>query len=295
MERTQFKTDGTTCIGYWHWPSVHNGELPVIVLLHGFSTEWTFGTAETIADFTSAGYAVFTFDYRYYGESSGEPRHLLFINRQLEDISNALAHVRQDERIDSSRLAVWGSSMGGGHALSTAAVDHEIAAVAAQVPHCSTLAALPNIPLSAIIRTTAHAFWDSFIGLFGKVHSIPVFADPGEVGGMSLPGWKDEGLRLATPNSEWVNELPARSMLSIINYRAGKNVGSIQCPVCIHYGLQDPGVPPSSVEKTAKRIANVEMHSFEGDHFDVYHGECRSETTRDQLEFFERVLNRQDS
>ncbi len=52
---------------------------------HGFGAEWRFGTEETIHDFTTAGYAVFTFDYRYYGESSGQPRHLLNMKRQLAD------------------------------------------------------------------------------------------------------------------------------------------------------------------------------------------------------------------
>ena len=38
--------------------------------------------------------AAFVFDYRHLGSSDGEPRQLLDIGRQLEDLHAAVAHVR---------------------------------------------------------------------------------------------------------------------------------------------------------------------------------------------------------
>ena len=43
--------------------------------------------------FAHAGYNVFIFDYRHFGESSGEPRQLLDINKQHQDWSAAVRHV----------------------------------------------------------------------------------------------------------------------------------------------------------------------------------------------------------
>ncbi len=291
MERTEFLSDGTTCVGHWFWPPSAGPEpLPVIVMGHGFSAEWTFGTAETIADFTAAGFAVFTFDYRHYGESAGQPRQLLYVGRELNDWRSALNLVRADQRIDPHRLCLWGSSLGGGHALTIASEDHGIVAAAAQVPHCSAMAAVQAVPLGAAVRTTAHALWDAMVCLFGGNHTIPILGDPGDVGGMTYPGWKEEVLRLKPTDSDWVNALPARSMLSIVRYSPGHRAAQIRCPVCIHYGLNDRGVPPASVEKTARKIPQVELHPFEGDHFDVYHGQVRADTVSDQIGFFARAL-----
>jgi pimeloyl-ACP methyl ester carboxylesterase len=290
MERVEIESGGTTLVGYWHWPAERQAALPVIVMGHGFGSEWTFGTAETIADFVAAGYAVFTFDYRHYGESAGEPRHLLNVKRQLDDWRAVLSHVRDDRRIDGARLAIWGSSLGGGHALSIASEDHDIAAVAAQVPHCNATDSLKNIPPLALLRTTGHALFDAFIGLFGGLHTIPILNEPGEVGAMTFPGWKTEGLRLAPPGSHWENKIPARSMLSVSRYSPEKAVRSIQSPVCVHYGRNDMGVPAESVERTVKKIKTVEVHRFEGDHFDVYHGELRRNIAATQLAFFRQHM-----
>ena len=258
---------------------------PLIVMGHGFGTEWTFGTAETIADFTGAGFAVFTFDYRHYGESAGEPRHLLSVQKQLDDWRAVLAYVRGDDRIDDGRLAIWGSSLGGGHALSIAAEDHLVAAVAVQVPHCNAMDSMKRIPLAALLVTTAHALGDAFIGLFGGEHAIPILNDPGKTGAMTFAGWKREGLRLVPEASSWKNQIPARSMLSVVRYSPEKGVHRIRCPVCVHYGLKDVGVPPRSVERTFKRIRDAEVHPFDGDHFDVYFGARRQDVTEVQIAF----------
>jgi len=86
-----------------------------------------------------------------------------------------------------------------------------VAAVAAQVPHCNAWASLKNIQTMTMLRITAHALWDTVLGWFGGVHTIPMLGEPDELGAMSFPGWKTEGLRLLPKDSQWVNVIPARS------------------------------------------------------------------------------------
>jgi len=290
MERFELSIGGDTLVGYWHWPEETGTPHPVIVMGHGFGSEWTFGTAGTIADFTRAGFAVVTFDYRHYGESGGRPRQLLSVARQLEDWRAVLAHVRADARIDTGRLGVWGSSLGGGHALSIAAEDHGIAAVAVQVPHCNAKDALRTVPFSAMLATTGHAFFDAVIGVFGAVHTIPILNEPGKTGAMTYPGWKAQGMRLLPEGSGWKNEFPARSMLSVTRYSPENTADRIECPVCIHYGLKDVGCPPAAAERTAGKIQNHELHAFDGDHFDVYFGALREQIAKEQSEFFRQQM-----
>jgi len=41
----------------------------------------------------ATGFAALVFDYRHFGASSGEPRQLLDINRQLADWAGAVAFI----------------------------------------------------------------------------------------------------------------------------------------------------------------------------------------------------------
>jgi hypothetical protein len=49
-------------------------------------------------------------------------------------------------------------------------------------------------------------------------------------------------------------------------------------------------VPPGSVERTAAKIERVELHPFDGDHFNVYHDPIRARIVSEQLAFLERLL-----
>jgi pimeloyl-ACP methyl ester carboxylesterase len=257
---------------------------------HGFCAEWRFGTAQTIADFTAAGYAVFSFDYRHFGESQGEPRQLLNVGQQLEDWHAALACVRAEARTDTQRLVIWGSSLGGGHVLSIAAHDNEVAAVLAQVPHCDARAASPNINKLSLLRTIPHVLLDNIFALFGKVHCIPVVAEPGQPGALTFPGWRLDYLKLVPAGSHWRNALPARSLATIASYSPRADFVNIQCPVFIYYAANDLGVPSESVEAAAAGISQVELHRYPGDHFDVYNGEHQLDCMARQLSFLARVL-----
>jgi len=276
-------------VGYWHWPGDAIREpIAAIVMGHGFGTEWTFGTADTIADFMAAGFAVVTFDYRHFGESDGEPRHLLLIHKQLDDWRAVLAYVRRDTRIDATRLAIWGASLGGGHAMTIAAEDPGIAAAALQSPHCSAVDAMRCFPTFNAFVSAQHALLDLYMAPFGGVHRIPMINEPGRLGAVHFTGWEEEAKRFIPAESQWRNEIPARSLLSLGRYNPGYLARRIKCPVCIHYGRRDFAVPPHSVERTARSIETVELYAYDGEHFDIYHGDLRAEITAAQVDFLKR-------
>ncbi|MCK5006754.1 MAG: alpha/beta fold hydrolase [Spirochaetales bacterium] len=84
--------------------------------------------------FQEAGFAVLAFDYRHLGESGGEPRQLVWIPYQKEDYAAAVRYLRGLQEIDPAKIALWGTSLSGGHVVVTAAGDEKIACVSAQVP-----------------------------------------------------------------------------------------------------------------------------------------------------------------
>jgi len=79
---------------------------PVIVMGHGLGAVKALRLGAFAERFQAAGYACLVFDYRYFGDSTGEPRELLSISRQREDWRAALNFVR------TLRLTAIGSSCG---------------------------------------------------------------------------------------------------------------------------------------------------------------------------------------
>lgn len=92
------------------------------------------GAARLCDPFAAAGIAALTYDYRHLGTSEGEPRGLIDITRQRADYRAAIDLARRLDGIDHERIALWGTSFGGGHVLATAARYHGIAAAIIQNP-----------------------------------------------------------------------------------------------------------------------------------------------------------------
>ena len=111
---------------------------PAILLCHGWGG-LKHQLVYTAAAFARAGFAAMTFDYRGWGESDGrviamndaEPlltggettlkvrvlREIADPIDQTADAVNCLFALAADPEIDRTRLGVWGTSFGGGHAV----------------------------------------------------------------------------------------------------------------------------------------------------------------------------------
>ncbi len=278
------------CTAYLHHPTGKKAvsPAPVVLMGNGLATEWRFGTADFIRAFTASGLATLNFDYRYFGESSGMPRQWVDFSKQREDWRAALRYLQSREDIDSGRIALWGSSLGGGHALTLAAEHPEIRAVVAQVPHLDSRRAMKNVPLGRLLKTLGHVLYDQLLARFfpgHAPHALPVLAEPGELGLLTQPGWKAHYLRLIPPTSSWRNAVPARSVFTAGNYNPGDCAGQLKMPVLLVYGLRDPGIPVDGVEAVAARMADVECFAFDGDHFDVYEGPLHTSIVLRETDF----------
>ncbi|MEV6412790.1 alpha/beta fold hydrolase [Kribbella sp. NPDC051718] len=108
--------------GVLHLPA-GDGPHPTVLLLHGFpGWERNFDVAHVLR---RAGYATLVFHYRGSWGAAGTWSW----TSALEDAAAAVAGLRADPRVDATRLAVIGHSMGGFAALRTAAADPAIPAV----------------------------------------------------------------------------------------------------------------------------------------------------------------------
>lgn len=129
----QFDSNDVKCSAYLYRPTTEVAT-PMIVMAHGLGGTRRMRLTAFAERFVAEGYACLVFDYRYFGDSEGQPRQLLDIKSQLEDWKAAIAYARSLDKIDPNRVVIWGTSFGGGHVLATAANDNRLAAVISQCP-----------------------------------------------------------------------------------------------------------------------------------------------------------------
>ena len=88
------------------WLFMPDAERPPLVILgHGLGATREYGLEPYAERFADAGIAALVFTYRHFGDSGGEPRQLLDIERQLGDWAAALAYARNLDGIDHERIA----------------------------------------------------------------------------------------------------------------------------------------------------------------------------------------------
>jgi len=131
-----FTSQGLRCSGWLYVPDdLRAGQkAPTIVMAHGFSAVKEMYLPNFAERFVAAGFVTLVFDYRYFGDSEGEPRSQLFPHEQHEDYRNAITWVSDQPEVDPNRIGVWGTSYSGAHVLYLAAFEKRIKAVVSQVP-----------------------------------------------------------------------------------------------------------------------------------------------------------------
>ncbi len=294
---TQFLSQGVVVRGYFHKPADSEGKaLPIVVMGNGFATEWQFGTSAIIEGLVNAGFATLNFDYRGFGESENlpkQPRQVLDTGAQLDDWRAAIAHAQSQDWLESSKLVLWGSSLGGGHCLTMAAeFAGSIACAVAQVPHCCSREAFKVVSLSSVAKGMSKAIADSLGSLLGRSPILlPVVEEPENYGVMNYPGWKKHYYHIAGNSPTWNNAIPARSLLKAGDYRPMMTADQITCPTLIVAGREDAGVPFSGVEKTMEKLKLGELYAYDGDHFEVYHGQLIGEIVAKEVEFILNALS----
>ncbi|HIE4798789.1 TPA: alpha/beta hydrolase [Serratia marcescens] len=107
--------------------------VPVVVLCHGFCGVQRLLLPAVARRFAASGYTVVTFDYRGFGESSGE-RGRLTLARQQEDIRAVLYWIAKNPLFDETRIGLWGTSLGGVNAVCVAAHNPLVKCVISQMP-----------------------------------------------------------------------------------------------------------------------------------------------------------------
>ncbi|MBI2692442.1 MAG: alpha/beta fold hydrolase [Solirubrobacterales bacterium] len=292
LSRTEVRFDshGDEC-GAWFYRPEGPGPFPVVVLCHGLGATREMGFDPYARSFAEAGIAALAFTYRGFGDSEGEPRQVLDIGAQREDIAAAIAYVKGLDDVDSDRVALFGSSFGGGHVIAVAADRDDIAAVVSQCPFTDGQASGMTLGFVSTIKVGAYATADAVSRL---LHRKPVYARlAGTRGEPAMMTAHDVvyGYRALMPEGYADdNRVAARIGLDILFERPGRRMKDLKCPTLVCACEKDTVAPYGPTANYAKEAPNVELKSYPFGHFDIYVGEGFAQANPDQVEFLTRVL-----
>lgn len=266
-----FDSGDGRCSG-WLYPAEGGEAAPCVVMAHGFGA-CKEGRLDAFAErFVEAGMAALVFDYRHFGDSTGQPRQLIDIKRQHEDWQSAVAHARALDGVDPERIALWGSSLSGGHVIWVAAHDRRVAAVVSQVPHTSGPATMKETGPVRLARMTLSGVRDEIGTLFGRVYRMPIVGPPGSSAAMTTDD-ADTAYPGMYPNDfDFRNSVPARIALRLGSYSPGGKAAKVGCPLLVIVGESDTVTPPKPARRAVGRAPRGELLSFDGAHFDIYRG-----------------------
>lgn len=115
-----FPSSNGQCAAWLYLPS-DDTTAPIVVMAHGIGGIKAMRLDAYADRFRQASFACLVFVYRGFEDSSGERRQALDIGMQLQDWKSAIDFASTLSEVDATKLAVWGTSFGGGHAITTAA------------------------------------------------------------------------------------------------------------------------------------------------------------------------------
>ncbi|MCP4180996.1 MAG: alpha/beta hydrolase [bacterium] len=285
-----FNVKKEICSGNLYLPN-NVKQPPVIIMGHGFAAEKCFRLPVIAERFAEAGFAVYLFDYRNFGESSGQPRNYVNPFRHLQDWHAAIGYVKNIKEIDNKRIVLWGSSFAGGHVIATAARRSDIVGIISQVPFVDGISSMRLAKISEVFKATSYGLYDVFKTFYtNKPYYVKAVGKPGEIAAMnSAESW--DGYNAMIPkDSKWENKVPARIFLLLPFYSPLFLAGKVSCRSLIIAAEDDSLIPVEAVIKTSQRIKKCKLVVLKSNHFKPYFDELFEKTIKIEIDFLKELL-----
>jgi pimeloyl-ACP methyl ester carboxylesterase len=186
---------------------------------------------------------------------------------------------------------VWGSSFGGGHAITVAARHPELLAAVSQCPFTDGLASARALGAVGSVKLLPVLLRDLAAGARGRAPvTIPLAAAPGRLALMNAPDALPGYQALIPPGGTFVNEAAARVVPTIATYRPGRAARRVRMPILFCITNHDTVTPAAQTLAYAKTAPRAEIKQYDAGHFDIYLGEAFGSVVADQVEFLTRHL-----
>lgn len=281
----------------WLYPAARSKSLspsqrgPAIVLAHGLGAVKEMRLDAYSERFSAEGYTCVAFDYRCSGESTGKPRGLVDVEKQLEDWKVVIDYVRKIPYVDPTQIGIFGSSFGGGNVIRVAARDPTIKAAISQCPFTSGFHSSLTVGLTVLPKLAFMGMRDILFGTDEEPYNVPLVGHPGEVALMNSPGSREGCEALIPEGYNHPEVIPARFALKIPFMRPGSYASQVQIPILFAICAQDTVAPPKPTLAFAKQAPKSTIKWYdEMGHFDIYLGEAYNKATTDYVAFLKEYL-----
>jgi uncharacterized protein len=288
--RLDFASRGTRCAGWLTLPD-GPGPHPGVVLAHGLGATHDMLLAQYEQHFAAAGIATLAFDYRYTGESDGEPRQQFGMRAHRQDVKAALECLRQQSGIDAGRLGLWGTSLGALHVLQAAAHAVDVTAVIVQCPIVHGPATLGPNGLRPVLRLTPAIVGDALrrTRRAGRAY-VPIVGAPGSPAAVTVAGALDGWYSTVPPGASFDNRMAAMDVLGIALASAKRDATKIQAPLLVCVSKRETLMDPRHAEDVASAAPRGVVRHYDGDHFQIYHQPLLADLLADQTTFLQEHL-----
>lgn len=295
-EDVTFASEGVNCSGWLYVPEEgEESKKPAIVMAHGFNAVKEMHLANFAEKFAEAGFIVLVFDYRFIGESEGEPRQHVIPAEQHKDYRNAISWISAHDQVDGNRIGIWGGGYSGAHVLHLAAIDTRVKAVVAQTPVVDGRKSAQRLMRSDVFQGFVRNLSDYRLGRYMgiEVQYVPVVAPEGEVCALPIPDafeWFTETANTIAPN--WENRVTLESMEALLEYSPSSTIERISpTPLLMMVAENDLLAPADlAIDAFHKAHEPKKLVVLSGGHYSGYTEPGLSQFLPPQVEWFRKHL-----
>lgn len=267
---------------------------PGVVLCQGFTGIKESFLPPLAQRLAGMGFFALTFDYRYFGESEGEPRFQLLPLYQVEDTRHAITFLQLQRGVDPERVGLYGTSFGGAIASYTAGVDSRVKCLVSTVgigngerwvkgmrPYWQWQQLLGRIEADRRQRLLT--------GSSAYVDTLEVmYPDP------ATQAFWDKTTPLALKLfPQWGTQITLESAEAVIAFKPEDVVASIspRAAMWVH-AVRDALVPAGESQAMHQRAGEPKaLALIDCGHWEVYRGEALEQVVAQALGWFRRWLN----
>lgn len=289
-ERVSFMSRGTRCAGWITFPN-GPGPHPGLVLAHGLGATHSMLLARYEQQFAAAGVATLAFDYRYTGESEGQPRQQFSMRGHRQDVAAALEYLRGHDSIDATRLSLWGTSLGALHVLQAASLEADLAAAVVQCPIVHGPGTLWRSGVRPALRLTP-AIANDALRLLRRASRtyVPIVGSPGSLAAVTTAGALEGWYSTVPPGCTFDNRMAAMDVLAIALTSAKRQAAKIKAPLLVCVSRWETLMDPHHAEDIGTAAPRGVVRHYDGDHFQIYHPPLLSALLADQTAFLQEHL-----
>lgn len=273
VNQVTFQSEGMQLVGNLYLPSNYKAgdKLPAIVVTGAWITVKEQMAGLYAKKLAEHGFATLAFDFRYYGESGGEPRQYESPKAKIQDIRNAITYLQSLPMVDQSRIGGLGICFGAGYMASVAAQDSRLKSFATVAAWLHDPKSLKQLFGERVIqqRMQAGLAARKQYAKTGKVEIVPAFTTQSN----PLAAMTGQPIYYGNPQRgsirEWKNQFALMSWVEWLQFDAVALAPKVKTPALFVHS--DQSALPNNVKKFYNNMnAPKQLVWTEGQHLDFY-------------------------